>query len=222
MIIAIDGPAGAGKSSTAKALAKELGFTYLDTGAMYRAVAYKVSKIGIPLDDVKMIMEILKNTKIELIPTENGVKVLLDGEDVSDKIRNEKIGRITSKIASYSEVRKFMVKLQRELGKKYGNIVIEGRDTGTVIFPEAEVKIFMTASPEIRAKRRYEELKSKGLNVNYEEILKIINERDKQDSTRKDAPLKPAPDSIIIDTTNLSPSEVLEKIKEIVLSKSRL
>jgi len=221
MIITIDGPAGAGKSSIAKALAKELGFTYIDTGAMYRAVAYKIKKLGISPDNLEEILKILKETKIDLIPSEKGVKVLLDGEDISDKIRTEEIGKISSKIAVYPQVREYLVNLQREMGLKYKNIVIEGRDTGTIIFPNADIKIFMTASPEVRAKRRYEELKAKGQNVSYEEILKIVNERDERDKTRKDAPLKPAPDSIIVDTSNLEFKEVLKKIKEIVLKKGK-
>ncbi len=216
MIIAIDGPAGSGKSTIAKLLAQRLGFTYIDTGAMYRAVALKVKKNGINPEDKEKIIKILENTKIELKPDKNGVKVFLDGEDVSSLIRTEEIGKIASKIARIPEVRKKLVQLQRELGKKAKNAVIEGRDTGTVIFPDAELKIFMTASPEERAKRRYKELKEKGLNVSYETILREIKERDYLDETRKDSPLKPAKDAVIIDTTGKSLEEVLNQVLSLV------
>jgi cytidylate kinase len=220
MIIAIDGPAGAGKSSLAKALAKKLGYTYIDTGAMYRAVAYKINQLGISPDELDKILEVLKNTSIELIQSEDGVKVILDGRDVSNEIRTEEIGKISSKIAVYSEVRRFLVNLQREMGLKYKNVVIEGRDTGTVIFPDADIKLFITASPEVRAERRYKQLKEKGFDVDYNQILKDVIERDKIDTSRKDSPLKPAEDSIIIDTSNMSFEEVLNKVLEIIEKKS--
>ncbi len=221
MIIAIDGPAGAGKSSLAKALAKKLGYTYIDTGAMYRAVAYKINQLGISPDELDKILEVLKNTSIELIQSEDGVKVILDGRDVSNEIRTEEIGKISSKIAVYSEVRKFLVNLQREMGLKYKNVVIEGRDTGTVIFPDADIKLFITASPEVRAERRYKQLKEKGFDVDYRQILKDVIERDKIDTSRKDSPLKPAEDSIIIDTSNMSFEEVLNKVLEIIKKKQK-
>lgn len=221
MIVAIDGPAGAGKSSIAKELAKKLGFTYIDTGAMYRAVAFKIKKLNISPKDLNKILEVLNKTEIELIPSENGVKVLLDGEDISDKIRTEEVGKLSSQIAVYPEVRKFLVNLQRQMGLKYGNVVIEGRDTGTVIFPNAEVKIFLTASPEERARRRYNQLKEKGIDADYNEILKLVIERDTIDSTRKDAPLRPAEDSIIIDTTNKQFEDVLKEIISIIKEKQK-
>ncbi|WP_457621783.1 (d)CMP kinase [Persephonella sp.] len=216
MIIAIDGPAGSGKSTVAKRLSNILGYTYIDTGAMYRAVAYKVKQEGINPDDADAVVSIMKKINIKLEPSDNGVKVFLDGEDVSSKIRTEEIGKIASKIARHSEVRKILVQKQREMGKKAKNAVIEGRDTGTVIFPDADLKIFMTASPEIRARRRWEELKNKGLDIDYNQILKEVKERDHLDQTRKDSPLRPAKDAIIIDTTNKSIDEVINQILELI------
>ena len=216
MIITIDGPAGAGKSTVAKNLASKLNFIYIDTGAMYRALALKLINSGINPDDKEKVLELLENTSIELIPTREGNKVILDGEDVSDKIRTEEIGKITSKIAVYTEVRQYLVKLQRKLGEKYGNVVIEGRDTGTVIFPDAEIKLFLTASLKERAKRRKKQLEDKGLKIDLNKLIKDIEERDKRDMSRKDTPLKPAKDAIIIDTTDLSLEKVLDKIVEIL------
>ena len=219
MIIAIDGPAGSGKSTVAKLLAKKLGYTYIDTGAMYRAVALKIKNLGIDPEDLNKVLKIMEETSIDLEPDENGVKVFLDGKDVSKDIRTEEIGKIASKIARYPQVRKILVQMQRELGKKARDVVIEGRDTGTVIFPDADIKFFFTASPEIRAERRYKELKEKGLDVSYDEILKEVKERDYLDTTRKDSPLKPAKDAIIIDTSDKNLDEVLQEVLDIVKSK---
>ncbi len=218
MIIAIDGPAGSGKSTIAKLLAKELGFTYIDTGAMYRAVALKIKRLGIDPDNKEAVVNVLKETDIRL-KTNEEIKVFLDGEDVSSEIRTEEIGKIASKIARYPEVRKILVDMQRKIGEEAKNAVIEGRDTGTVIFPDADIKIFMTAKPEVRAERRFKELKEKGLNVSYEEILKEIVERDKLDTTRKDSPLKPAKDAIIIDTSDKTLKDVFKEILSIVRSR---
>ncbi len=219
MIIAIDGPVGSGKSTIAKLVAEKLGFTYIDTGAMYRAVALKIIKTKIPLK-VSEIVQMMENTKIDLVQTEEGLKVLLDGEDVSEEIRTEEVAKLASQIARYGEIRKRLVQLQRELGERAKNVVIEGRDTGTVIFPNAELKIFLTASPEERARRRYEQLKEKGFNIPFEHLLEKVKERDKMDTERKESPLKPAEDSIIIDTTNKTIDEVVEEI--INLAKERM
>ncbi|WP_457640612.1 (d)CMP kinase [Persephonella sp.] len=216
MIIAIDGPAGSGKSTVAKELSKRLGFTYIDTGAMYRAVAYKIKEECIDPEDLNAVLNLMKGIDIKLEQSNDGVKVFLNGKDISPYIRTEEIGKIASKIARFSEVRKILVGMQREIGKKSKNAVIEGRDTGTVIFPDAEIKIFMTASPDVRAKRRWEELKKKGIEISYQQILREIKERDHLDETRKDSPLKPASDAIIIDTTDRSIEEVLNQILEIV------
>ena len=216
MIIAIDGPAGSGKSTVAKELSKRLGFTYIDTGAMYRAIAYKIKEECIDPEDLNAVLNLMKGIDIKLEQSNDEVKVFLNGKDISPYIRTEEIGKIASKIARFSEVRKILVGMQREIGKKSKDAVIEGRDTGTVIFPDAEIKIFMTASPNVRAKRRWEELKKKGIEISYQQILREIKERDHLDETRKDSPLKPASDAIIIDTTDRSIEEVLNQILEIV------
>ncbi len=215
MIIAIDGPAGSGKSTVAKLLAKRLGYTYIDTGAMYRAAALKLLKLDVDLNDEEKIMNILENTEIVL----NQSQVILDGEDVSNLIRTEEIGNIASIIARYPKVRKWMVSKQRDLGLKSKNVVIDGRDAGTKIFPDADLKIFMTASPEIRAKRRVDQLKEKGFIVDYNHILQKIIERDKLDYERKESPLRPTEDYIIIDTTDKTIEEVIEFIISYVEKK---
>ncbi|WP_457635721.1 (d)CMP kinase [Persephonella sp.] len=216
MIIAIDGPAGSGKSTIAKMIARELDFTYIDTGAMYRAVALKIKRLGINPDDPEAVLEVLKNTEIDLRPSEEGIKIFLDGEDVSDRIRTEEIGKIASKIARHRKVREILVQMQRELGKRAKDAVIEGRDTGTVIFPDADIKFFLTASAEVRAERRYRELKEKGLNVNYDRILREVKERDRLDKTRKESPLKPAEDAVIIDTSDKDIDQVFRQLIDII------
>ncbi|MCX7761088.1 MAG: (d)CMP kinase [Hydrogenothermaceae bacterium] len=208
MIIAIDGPAGSGKSTIAKLVAERLNFTYIDTGAMYRAFALKVKRLGIDPEDQIQVVSLIENTDIKI----EGDKVFLDGEDVSQFIRTEEIGNIASKIARYPQVRKFMVKMQRQIGIKAKNAVIEGRDAGTVIFPDADLKIFMTASPQVRAERRVQQLKEKGFLVDYNHILQKIIERDKMDYERKESPLRPTEDYIVIDTTGKSIEEVLDYI----------
>lgn len=218
MIIAIDGPAGSGKSTVAKLLADKLGYTYIDTGAMYRAAALKLSKLNVDLNNEEKIINILENTDIIL----NQSQVLLDGEDVSKLIRTEEIGNIASIIARYPKVRKWMVSQQRELGLKGEDVVIEGRDAGTKIFPDADLKIFMTASPEVRAKRRVEQLKEKGFIVDYNHILQKIIERDKLDYERKESPLRPTEDYINIDTTDKTIEEVIDFIISLVEKKWKL
>lgn len=215
MIIAIDGPAGSGKSTIAKLLADKLGYTYIDTGAMYRAVALKLVRLNIDLNDEEKIMNTLENTEVILEQS----KVFLDGEDVSKFIRTEEIGNVASIIARYPRVRKWMVSQQRELGLKAKNVVIEGRDAGTKIFPDADLKIFMTASPEIRAKRRVNQLKEKGFTVDYNHILQKIIERDKLDYERKESPLRPTEDYIIINTTDKTIEEVIDFITSLVEKK---
>ena len=219
MIITIDGPAGSGKSTIAKMIANELGFTYIDTGAMYRAVALKIKRLGINPEDPEAVLEVLKKTEIDLKPSEDGVKVFLDGEDVSGKIRTEEIGKIASKIARHKKVRDILVRMQRDLGKKAKDAVIEGRDTGTVIFPDADIKFFLTASAEVRAERRYKELKEKGFDISYDKILSEVKERDKLDKTRKESPLKPAKDAIVIDTSNKNINQVFIQLMEIIKNR---
>lgn len=214
MIIAIDGPAGSGKSTVAKLVAKKLGFLYLDTGAMYRAVAYKMKKENL---SEKELIEKLDSIDLKLLDTDKDIKVILDGEDITGKIRTEEIGKLASRIAKIPEIREKLVQLQRKIALEAKNAVLEGRDIGTVVFPDAELKIFMTASPEERAKRRYLQLKEKGENPSYEDILRSVLERDKADMEREVAPLKPAKDSIVIDTTD----KTIEEVVDIIVAKAK-
>ena len=220
MIIAIDGPLGVGKSSVAKEVAKRLGFTYIDTGAMYRAFALKTLQKGIDINDLQSVLNLLKDTDIQLSYENGELKVFLDGEDITDKIRDEEVSKRASQVAAIKEVRDFMVDLQRKYGKEYKNIVIEGRDTGTVIFPNADLKIFLTAPLEERIRRRYKQLLEKGFKIDYDEFVKGFMEREIRDNTRKINPLKPAEDSIIIDSGNMSFEEVVNKIVELAKNKT--
>lgn len=211
--IAIDGPAGAGKSTVAKEVAKRLGISYLDTGAMYRVVAYKALRDGIPLEDEELITTLAENIEISF---EHGEKeaVYCNGEDVTEAIRDAEVSRAVSLVASYPGVRKRLVKLQRQAATK-GSFVVDGRDIGTHVLPEAKVKIFLTASVEERAKRRYLENLQSGKKTTLEEVTADIESRDRLDSQREYAPLKVAKDAIIIDTTGLTIEEVTAKIVEI-------
>ena len=220
--IAIDGPSGAGKSSLAKNLAEKLGFVYLDTGALYRTVGLYVFESGIKGNGIEKIEACIDNgeIKIDVVYKDAEQRMFLNGEDVSEKIRQNNISRYASDVSKLPKVRGFLLKTQREAAEK-NNIVMDGRDIGTVILPNANVKIFLTSSPEERAKRRYEELTEKGQNVDYNAILREINERDAQDSGRSAAPLKPAKDAVMLDNSDCkSPAETLDKainiIKEIL------
>lgn len=208
--VAIDGPAGAGKSTIAKAAAKELGFIYVDTGALYRAVAYNAVKTG-AIDDEQKIINMLDSTKVELKYV-NGVQaVYLNGEDVSAFIRTPEISMGASKVSAIPQVRAFLLNLQREIAST-NNVIMDGRDIATVVLPNADVKIFLFASPECRAERRYKELIEKGESVSFDDVLKDVNQRDYQDSHREIAPLKPSDDSIMADTSELSLQESINLI----------
>jgi cytidylate kinase len=211
LIIAIDGPSGAGKSTLAKRLAKELRFVYLDTGAMYRALALKVLRQGIDLADDARLEELIAATEIDLQETNGNLAVLLDGLDVAAEIRTPEVSQMASKVSALRMVRARMLELQREMGRR-GSVVAEGRDIGTVIFPEAEVKIFLDASASERARRRYNELKSAGRAVDYEETLREIEERDKRDSERDLAPLRKAEDALMMDSSSATADEVAAKV----------
>ena len=200
MRIAIDGPSGSGKSSVAKAVAKRLGLLHLDTGGMYRTLGYKVIKDNLNLENIE---EVLKNLDLKIV----NKKFFLDGEDVSEKIRSNEVSKIASKVSSIKSVREYMVNLQREISSN-NDVILDGRDIGTVVFPNAAVKIYLTASPEVRANRRYLEDGS----LSYEKILEDILKRDYDDSHREHSPLKVADGAKIIDTDNLSFEEVVEKI----------
>jgi cytidylate kinase len=211
IIITIDGPAGAGKSTVSKTLAKKLNYIYLDTGALYRALAYKTLKLKISLDDVSALANLCSSTTVVLKNIDGQMKVSVDGEDVEEKIRTEEVGLAASKISTFAVVRERLLNLQREAGAQ-GGIVAEGRDMGSVVFPQADYKFYLDAKLEERIKRRYEELLEKGASVEYKSIQKDMFVRDKQDQQREIAPLKAPDDAIIIDSDNLSAAEVVEKI----------
>jgi cytidylate kinase len=211
MIIAIDGPSGAGKSTLGKMLAKKLGVLYLDTGAMYRAVALAVERSGSSFEDEKAAAEIAESSKIELVGEPDSLKVFLDGDDVTTDIRTLEIAQAASVVSTNSAVRKTMVRHQREIGNAAPNgCVLEGRDIGSVVFPDADIKFFLTAKPEARARRRYEEDIVKGRDTTYEQTLAEINQRDERDVSREDSPLTIAEDAVVIDTSDLDLTEVFE------------
>ncbi len=211
MIIAIDGPSGAGKSTLGKMLAKKLSLLYLDTGAMYRAVALAVKRADIPFRDVDRIAIIAENAKIDLVGEPDEMKVFLDGDDVTLEIRTLESAQAASVVSTNSEVRKVMVQHQREIGNAAARgCVLEGRDIGSVVFPDADIKFFLTAKPEARALRRFVEDKAKGRDSTYEQTLAEINERDERDVSRADSPLTISEDAVVIDTSELDLSEVFE------------
>jgi cytidylate kinase len=210
-VITIDGPAGAGKSTVSKTLAKKLDYVYLDTGALYRALAYKTLKLEISLDEVSALANLCSNATVVLKNIDGQMKVYLDGEDVEEKIRTEEVGLAASKISTFAVVRERLLNLQREAGAE-GGIVAEGRDMGSVVFPHADYKFYLDANLEERIKRRHKELLEKGARVEYKSIQKDMFARDKQDKHREIAPLKAPDGAIIIDSDNLSVPEVLEKL----------
>ena len=208
--VAIDGPAGAGKSSLARAAAKELGFIYVDTGALYRTLGLKLMNNGISTDDVVAVEALLNETNVDLRFVDGEQHVFLDGEDVSDKIRTPEVSMAASRCSALPVVRAFLLEKQRDLAK-HNNVLMDGRDIGTVVLPNATVKIFLTASAEERAQRRYLELCEKGQKVEYKDVYDDMVKRDYEDSHREIAPLKPAEDSVTVDTTgkNLEESRAL-------------
>jgi len=218
LIVAIDGPAGAGKSTVAKRLAKELGYAYIDTGAMYRACALKVMDGRLDLGNERELKKILKETDIELTEQDGILRVLLDGVDVTQRIRTPELSQMASKISTLRLVRERMVELQRYMGSQ-GGAVAEGRDIGTVVFPDAEVKIYLDASSEERARRRFEELRVRERRVSLEETLEEMEERDQRDTERDVAPLRKAGDAVVIDSTRYSIDQVLERIMQEIRKK---
>jgi CMP/dCMP kinase len=213
MIIAIDGPSGAGKSTLGKLLAKKLGLLYLDTGAMYRAVALALVRSGIDPAIADRTAEIARDSRIELVGEPDSLRVFLNGDDVTTEIRTLEIAQAASIVSTNSEVRRIMVEHQRQIGlEARKGSVLEGRDIGSVVFPDADVKFFLTAKPEARARRRFEEDKAKGRVSTYEQTLAEINERDQRDVSREDSPLTIADDSVVIDTSDLDLTEVFEQM----------
>lgn len=217
--IAIDGPAGAGKSSLAKALSSKLGYIYIDTGALYRAIGLAFSRKGIDTDLNCDIEKQLSEISIDIKFIDGVQHVLLNGEDVSEEIRTPKSSMMASAVSAKPQVRAFLLDMQRDFAKKY-NCVMDGRDIGTVVLPDAQVKIFLTASDEERAMRRFKELKEKGTEVTFDEVLADMRQRDYNDSHRAVAPLKPAEDSVIADTTGKNVEESLEMLLHIIKEKN--
>ena len=214
--VAIDGPSGAGKSTVARAAAAKLGYVYVDTGAMYRTIGLAVCRKGVAGEDTEGIKSVLPGLRVG-IAYENGV--LLNGEDVSDAIRTPEIAYYASKVSAVPEVREFLLSTQRDMAKN-GNILMDGRDIGTVILPDAPVKIFLTASSESRAERRYKELIAKRQQVTMESVLHDINERDRQDMNRAIAPLRQAEDAVLLDTSALTLDESIEAVLRIIREKT--
>lgn len=218
--IALDGPAGAGKSSIAKRAAKALNFIYVDTGALYRTIGLAASRNGVEPENLEKVAKLLLKIKVELTFNERGEQiVLLNGENVSGLIRTPEASMMASKISAIPAVRAYLLDLQRNMAKKH-DVIMDGRDIGTVVLPDAKVKIFLTASPKARAQRRYKELAERGIDVKYEDILSDVITRDYQDSHREIAPLKPAEGSILVDTTELDFEQSVEKIISVIKENS--
>lgn len=213
--IAIDGPSGAGKSTIASILAKKLGILHLDTGAMYRAVGLKILRLKIDYNDERAIHEILKKTKIDVTFEDNIQTVFLDDENVNTLIRIHDVSQAAAKVSALKCVRTMLVETQRNIAQKY-NMVIDGRDIGTYVLPNAKYKFFLTADDNVRAKRRYEELKSKGQAIDYGIVLDDMKKRDKMDITREIAPLRQAKDAFLIDSSDLTPMQVVETMLRII------
>jgi cytidylate kinase len=212
MIIAIDGPSGAGKSTLGRMLARALHLLYIDTGAMYRAAALAVIEAGVSTTDERAVADVVARADINLEGDPDSLQVTLDGRDVSDEIRTEEVSQSASVISTIPAVRRTLVNRQREMGKRAGGVVLDGRDIGTVVFPQADIKFFLTAAPEERAQRRYKEERVRERNATFEETLADINTRDRRDSTRDDSPLRAADDAIVIDSTKLPIDEVFARM----------
>ena len=211
--IAIDGPAGAGKSSVAKAVAKKLGFIYVDTGALYRSIGLNALRNDVATDDAEAVTSLLSDIKIELKYVDGTQRVILNGEDVSEAIRMPEASMAASNVSAIPAVRAFLLDLQRDMAKN-NNVIMDGRDIGTVILPDAQYKFFLTASAEVRADRRYKELKEKGIDVDYKALLDEIIQRDYNDSNRETAPLKQADDAVLIDSSNMTLEESINAIAD--------
>lgn len=217
--IAIDGPAGAGKSTISKTLAQQLGYMYIDTGALYRTVGLHVCRKGIGLKETEKMPGALSDMQVELKYVDGQQHVMLGGEDVSDLIRTPEMSMYASAVSAVPQVREALLDMQRQLAQKY-NVIMDGRDIGTVVLPQAQIKIFLTATPEDRAQRRYLELKKKDSNTQFEDVLADLIKRDHDDSTRAIAPLRPAEDAIMVDTTGCTLEQAVQKMLSVV--KERL
>ena len=214
--VAIDGPSGAGKSTLARRAAEELGFRYLDTGAIYRTVGLATRESGVDPGDSASVIGLLPGLGLDIVFDENGLQhMVLKGRDVSREIRENDISRYASQVSAIPQVREFLLELQRKFAREH-DVVMDGRDIGTVVLPDAEVKVFLTAAAEDRAQRRYQELKAQGQPVDYESILSQVLERDRNDTTRSAAPLRQAEDAIRLDTTGLSQEESLARLLKLI------
>lgn len=210
-VVAIDGPVGAGKSTVARALARRLGYRYVDTGAMYRSVAWAASTRGVPLTDESAVSALARTLEIEFVPAGDRQRVLVEGADVTEDIRRPEMSDASSVVSAYPAVRDAMVALQRRMGAS-GDVVMEGRDIGTVVFPDAQVKVYLDASLDERAGRRFRELQGQGQRVRYEDVRRSLEERDRRDSTRAHSPLRVAPGAIVVDSTGMVVPDVVEEI----------
>ena len=213
--VVIDGPAGAGKSTIAKAIAARRGMLYLDTGALYRAIGLFVLRSGTDTQDAKAVSELLPQIKLELVFADGAQHVMLCGEDVSDEIRTPPVAMAASNVSAIPAVRSFLLSLQRDIASE-NDCLMDGRDIGTVILPNADIKIFLTASPEERARRRLKDLAEKGIEADFDAVVADIKRRDENDSSRAIAPLKPADDAVIVDTTTMSFEQVVELISGMI------
>jgi cytidylate kinase len=218
-VIAVDGPSGAGKSTLGRRLARELGLLYIDTGAMYRAVALACAGAGVSASDAGRAAEVARRSSIRLEGDPDSLRVFLDGRDVSAEIRGEEVGRAASVVSAVPEVRRELVRRQREMGGAGSGVVLDGRDIGTVVFPDADVKFFLTAVPEERARRRLDEERERARGSSFEATLADINERDLRDATRDDSPLRIADDAVVIDTTEFSIDEVFRQMLRTVRAR---
>jgi cytidylate kinase len=218
LVIAIDGPAGAGKSTVASRLARKLGYVNLESGAMYRALALKAIMNDVSFDDSATLLALAERSKIELQPRIDGNRVLLDTEDVSRRIRERDVTEGASRVSLHPAVREWMVARQREMGTK-GGVIMEGRDIGTVVFPDAELKVFLDADPRVRAERRIEQVQAKDPD-SAKALAEDLKRRDQRDATRVASPLAPAADAIVLDSSKLSVEEVLARIEELILQRS--
>lgn len=214
LIVAIDGPAGAGKTTVSRLLARRLGYRYIDTGALYRGVAYEARSAGVGSGDDAQLAELCRNLKLELVTAEDGLRLLSNDLDITEAIRTPDITILASAVSARPVVRKHLLEVQRDMGRRQ-NVVVEGRDMGTVVFPDADVKFFLDASPEVRALRRFRELKDRS-DQNLETVEKDMRSRDRNDASRRLAPLKPAPDAVIIDATDLTAEAVVERMIAVI------
>ena len=221
LTVAIDGPSGAGKSTVARSLARRLGFVYIDTGAMYRSVALRVKERGISPEDKLALNQLALSLRIQFVTKGEETHVFCEGEDVTEAIRNPGISRLASSISKQRGVREALVRMQREMGKE-GDVILEGRDIGTVVFPDADVKFYLDANPEERARRRYDEMVEKGIKMDFKETQEELLQRDHNDMHRAHSPLKRAEDAVLIDSTHRSVEEVVEEMVRLVfLAKER-